>query len=261
MPGPLRTAVRSTLLCGLALTIATPAALSSAGQKPAFLKFEQGSEEKATTIAKVAETLEIDSIGMAKQPRSYLVRGLTGQSLTLRLQGEPGTRLLFSCPGSSSYAVIEVTKDAPFSLLLPESGDYLLQLQAEGAKEKTSFPVSFEVELYTRRRPVPPSATGLYGRNGGEEAMIDVAQGEDGSVRFYLYAFWKGGQLPEIVGRTPIDQGAATFKDGDCALSFQFKDDRLDIQGTGSCPQGAQEAVFGTYRRLSHCGWPRTPGG
>jgi len=248
----LRPSALVSRLC-LALVLFLPVAAPSyaaTGSKTTYLDFEPGKN-----VAKVEETMEIDSIGMAKKPFWYLVRGLTGQTLTLRLKGEAGTRVLVSCPGARNYAVVT---EPSWTFELPDSGDYLLRLEAEGAKEKTSFPVALEVELSRTRKTVAPSASGSYGRDGGEEAVIDVAQEADGSIRFYLYAFWKGGVLPEIAGRVPLEKNLATYKDGECAMTFQFNGDRLEVKGEGTCPSGSQEAIFGTYQRSTPCGWPRT---
>lgn len=237
---------------GLALLLLLTAHGAAAIRPSAtYLKFDA-----TTHKVKMEEQLEIDSLGDTKREFWYLMRGLTGQQVTLRLKGEPGTRVYFACPGSISFADIT---EPTWTFDLPESGDYMIQLKAEGAKEGTSFPASLEVELRTTKKLVPPNATGLYGRNGGEEAMIDIAEQPDGSIRFYLYAFWKGGQLPEIAGQVPLAKGVATYQDGACALTFKLAGDKLDIQGEGRCSPGSTEAVFGTYQRVSRCGWPRTP--
>lgn len=237
---------------GLALLLGLGAGAAAAIRPSAtYLKFDE-----MTHKVKVEEQLEIDSLGDTKREFWYLMRGLTGQRVTLRLQGEPGTRVHFACPGSVSFA--DVT-ESPWTFDLPDSGDYMIQLKAEGAKEGSTFPATLEVELRTTKKIPPPNATGLYGRNGGEEAMIDVAQQADGSIRFYLYAFWKGGQLPEIAGQVPLVKGVATYQDGACNLTFKLNGEKLDIQGEGRCSPGSAEAVFGTYQRMSRCGWPRTP--
>jgi hypothetical protein len=239
---------------GLALAIAVllPArGAAITGARTQYLDFNP-----STHIAKVEETLETDSLGDAKREYWFLMRGLAGQQVTLRLKGEPGTRVHFACPGSVSFA--DVT-ESPWSFDLPDSGDYMIQLKAEGAKVGTTFPATLEVELRPTKKIAAPNANGLYGRNGGEEAMIDVAQQADGSVRFYLYAFWKGGQLPEIAGQVPLAKGVATYQDGACTLTFKFQGDKLDIQGEGRCSPGSAEAIFGSYQRVSRCGWPRTP--
>jgi hypothetical protein len=237
---------------GVALLAFLPArGAAVTGAKTTYLDFDP-----KTHVAKVEEQLEIDSLGDTKREYWYLMRGLTGQQITLRLKGEPGTRVHFACPGSVSFA--DVTEPT-WTFDLPESGDYMIQLKAEGAKEGTSFPASLEVELRTTKKLAPPKATGLYGRNGGEEAMIDIAEQADGSIRFYLYAFWKGGQLPEIAGQVPLAKGVATYQDGACNLTFKLSGDKLDLQGEGRCSPGSAEAIFGTYQRVSRCGWPRTP--
>jgi hypothetical protein len=239
------------LLVGLALAFTPATSWAVTGSRTTYLQFDGG-----TNIAKVEETLEIDSLGDTKREFWYLMRGLNGQRVTIRLKGEPGTRVHFTCPGSVSFADVV---ESPWTFDLPQSGDYLLQLKAEGAKEGSTFPASLEVELKTTKRIVPPNATGLYGRDGGEEAMVDVALQSDGTIRFYLYAFWKGGQLPEIAGQVSLAKGVATYQDGGCALTLTFNGDRLDIKGEGRCSPGSSEAVFGTYQLVSHCGWPRTP--
>jgi hypothetical protein len=100
MPGPRRPILLSILIAGLGLGIAIHPVRAATGSQTTYLKFEPGSEAKGSVVARVEETLEIDSIGMAKKPYWYLMRGLAGQRVTLRLTGDPGTQVLFSCRGS-----------------------------------------------------------------------------------------------------------------------------------------------------------------
>src|SRR6185295_3213993 len=76
------------LLAGVGL--ATLPAWAATGAQTTYLQFQKGNEALATQLARVEETLDIDSIGMAKKPYWYLVRGLAGQRITLLLTGEPG---------------------------------------------------------------------------------------------------------------------------------------------------------------------------
>ncbi|HEX3553932.1 MAG TPA: hypothetical protein VIA62_11965 [Thermoanaerobaculia bacterium] len=153
------------------------------------------------------------------------------------------------------------------SFLLPESGEYRIQLHAHTAKDE---PVSYEMEVAVTGKPHPVKVlgvTGTYDRSAGQQATLEVVEMPGGKLRFHVDAIWNPpGVSPDagaahvgtLGGTAALRSGKAVYREEGYTMTMTFsKDGSLHVEEDGQAAGfGAAVTARGDYSRSSLCAGP-----
>jgi hypothetical protein len=249
---------RAALAFALALTAAFVAAGEPEKPTGQAIRFEKGH-----TSATVRGTMRIVGRYEENGPK-YRVRAAAGQTMTIRFKGaELGASYYVFCPRGGG-----VEAEPPeASVLLPESGEYDIQLHAHTEK---AAEVPYEVEVAVTGKPHPVTVrgvTGTYDRNEGQPGTLEVVEMPGGKLRFHFDGLWNPpGVSPDagaahtgtLGGTAMLRKGKAVYRESGYTMTMTFgKNNSLRIEEAGQANGfGANVTARGEYSRSSLCAGP-----
>jgi hypothetical protein len=238
----------------LALVLLSGLAMADTEPVPQRVQFEKG--KSSATMKKRLKVQGDDA-----ETHQYKLRAAAGQVLTIHFKAaDPSASYSVLCPGNG----LTDAKGKAWSLALPESGDYTINVYGYGAK--ASFPYTLEVGIEGRPHPVQAQGlTGTWALVEDPDSTIEIRESPAGKLRFAVHALWKGANwkqygpnLGEIGGTADLRGGKAVFKDteAECTLKMTFSGSKLEVVQDGSCGFGHNVSASGTYKRTSLCAAP-----
>jgi hypothetical protein len=249
---------RVALAFALTLTAVFVAAAEPENSGGQEIRFERGH-----TSATVRGAIHIAGRNEA-HGLEYRVRAAAGQIMTLRFKGvEQGASYNVFCPGGGGMEA----EPPEATLLLPESGEYQIQLHAHTEK---AAEVPYEMEVAVTGKPHPVKVrgvTGTYQRSGEQDATLEVVETPGGKLRFHFDATWNPpGVSPDagaaniglLGGTATLRKGKAVYQEGGYTMTMTFvKDGSLSIEEAGGVGIfGYNVTARGDYSRSSLCAGP-----
>jgi hypothetical protein len=135
-------------------------------------------------------------------------------------------------------------------MILPESGDYSIEIRKIGAAPLAASPLSVSVTGGPRKAPGHIYG-GTYYRG---DAEIEIEDLDGGKVRFnFAYLSGETAQTGEAAGVVALHGGVGVFRDRKCRLRLRFGtpgSGRLKVEEIEhlGCAFGASVSAAGEYR-------------
>lgn len=195
-----------------------------------------------------------DIIGAVSSETSYVLRAKKDQLMTVELTASKN-RFLLAVTGPDGNKLKNADFTGKWTGVLPETGTYLITISKTRSDDTDSAPFVLTVRIPAQEAGVStgeksPKITGLYSAaNGSLSAELQ----EDGSVRFYLSAFYRD-HFGEVCAEIKPTGNTLEYRQDDCVIQITFGGDWVfvdQLSTDAECGFGANVTSTDVYKLVN----------
>lgn len=210
---------------------------------------ETGAEPRQIRFAAGSDSAVI--ISAASFESGYVLRARKDQLMTVELTAARN-RFLLAVTGPGGRGLEHAGHTSRWTGVLPETGDYLVTISKIRPEDTESAPFVLTIRIPAQDAGIAsgttgPEITGLYtAPNGSLSAELQA----DGSIRFYLSAFYRD-HFGEICATVVPAGHTVEYRRKGCDIRITFGSDWVFVDQSSTdaeCGFGANVTATGVYR-------------